>query len=264
MDLKLNGKRALVTGSTAGIGLAIASGLAREGAHVIVNGRTQNRIDSAIASILEEQNDASVSGIAADFSEPNQVKDLCEKAGEVNILINNIGIFEPRDFVDITDEEWYKMFEVNVMSGIRMSRHFFPKMIRDNWGRIVFISSESGVQIPNEMIHYGMSKTSQIAVAGGLARLTIGTGVTVNTVLPGSTMSEGAAAFVNRLAKEEGKSPEEFEKDFFSTMRPSCLLQRFASTDEVANMVVYLASPLSSATNGAALRVDGGTIPTIL
>jgi len=264
MELKLTDKRVLVTGSTAGIGFAIAEGFAKEGAQVIINGRSEDRINSAIKDLHNRYPDAQLSGIAADFNKVEEVNALLDTIDKVDILVNNVGIFEPKAFADIRDQDWYRLFEVNVMSGIRLARALMPQMIEQDWGRIIFISSESGVQIPDEMIHYGMTKTAQIAVAGGLARLTKGTQVTVNTVLPGPTRSEGAGNFVADLAKAKGMTEEEVEKDFFENVRPTSLIQRFADTSEVANMVVYLCSPLASATNGATLRVDGGTVPTIL
>ena len=264
MDLHLTGKKALITGSTAGIGLAIATQLCREGAHVIVNGRTSDRVDTAVSTIEDMNLPGEVSGVVCDFGVQDQIAQLLTDAGEVDILVNNVGIFEPRAFVDISDDEWYKLFEINVMSGVRLARHFFPGMIKRNWGRIVFIASESGVQIPEEMVHYGMTKSAQIAIANGLARATKKTGVTVNSILPGSTWSEGAENFIVAMARENNMSTKEFEAQFFRENRPGSLLQRFASTEEVANMVTYICSPLASATNGAALRVDGGTIPTML
>ena len=264
MNLALQNKTALVTGSTAGIGLAIAKGLAAEGVRVIVNGRTQSRIEEAVASIKEDFPAAKVSGVVADFSDQASIDQLLQQVPVVDILVNNVGIFKPVNFTEITDEDWQQMLDVNVMSGVRLSRHYFSKMIEQNWGRILFISSESGVQIPAEMIHYGVSKSAQIALANGLARLTKGTGVTVNSVLPGPTASEGVGDFIQSLAEQADKSRSEIEKDFFKKERPNQLLQRFATPAEVANLVVYLASPLASATNGAAMRVDGGTLPTIL
>lgn len=264
MNLGLQDKTALITGSTAGIGLAIAQGLAAEGAHVIINGRTQSRIDEALAAIKAGIPSAKVSGVAADFGDNDSIDQLLKAVDQVDILVNNVGIFEPVNFSEISDEAWQKMLDVNVMSGVRLSRHYFTKMMEKNWGRILFISSESGVQIPEEMIHYGVSKSAQIALANGLARLTKGTGVTVNSVLPGPTLSEGAGNFLDALAEQGNKTRSEVEVDFFKKERPNQLLQRFASPAEVANMVVYLASTLASATNGAAVRVDGGTLSTIL
>jgi NAD(P)-dependent dehydrogenase (short-subunit alcohol dehydrogenase family) len=259
MDLKLAGKTALVTGSTAGIGFAIAAGLAQEGVSVILNGRTQARVDEAIGKL-----EGKVSGLAADLGTADGARKAIEKYPEVDILVNNLGIFEPKPFEEIPDEDWFRFFEVNVMSGVRLSRHYLPRMKQKNWGRIIFISSESAVQIPAEMIQYGMTKTAQLAISRGLAETTVGTGVTVNTVLPGPTASEGVSEFVDKLASSGGVDSKAFEKEFFRTMRPSSLLKRFATPEEVANIVTYLASPLSSATNGAAVRVDGGVVRSIL
>ena len=264
MDLQLKDKKALVTGSTAGIGYGIARQLLKEGAHVIINGRTQERIDSAISQLENTVPQCHVSGCVADFSDKEQVNQLITAYDLVDILINNVGTFSPKAFETITDEEWLHIFEVNVLSGVRLSRHYLPKMIDQDWGRIIFISSESGVQIPSEMIHYGTTKTAQLGVARGLAQQTSGTNVTVNSVIPGSTRSEGAEKFISDLAKEKGKSIDEIEREFFETVRPSCLIKRFATIEEVATFVTYLVSPLAAANNGAALRVDGGTIPTIL
>lgn len=260
MDLQLKNKVALVSGSTAGIGFAIAKQLAAEGAHVIVNGRTQHRVDAAIKQIIEETSNAYVTGVVADFARPEQIASLIIQVPEVDILINNVAIFEPKAFADITDEDWLRFYEINVLSGIRLSRAYFDKMLKKNWGRIIFISSESAIQIPAEMIHYGMTKTAQLAIARGLAELTKGTNVTVNSVLPGPTLSEGVGGFIDGLAKDQQKTKEQVEQDFFKTMRPTSLIQRFLSTDEVANMAVYLSSPLASATNGAAVRAEGGLL----
>lgn len=260
MDLKIKNKIALVTGSTAGIGYAIAKALANEGAKVYVNGRTQQRVDIAIDNLRKETGNAQIFGIAADFSDNRQIEGLIAKLPEVDILVNNVGIFEPKAFNDIPDSDWLKFFEVNVLSGVRLARAYFDKMLQKNWGRIIFISSESAIQIPEEMIHYGMTKTAQIAVARGLAELTRGTAVTVNTVLPGPTFSEGAGTFVKDMAAQSGKSVEEMEQEFFKTARPTSILQRFADPSEIANLVAYIASELSAATNGAALRADGGVV----
>jgi NAD(P)-dependent dehydrogenase (short-subunit alcohol dehydrogenase family) len=264
MNLQLEGKRALVTGSTAGIGYAIAEGLAREGTSVIVNGRTQARVDRALASLVETGVRGKVEGIAADLGTAEGVKAATDKFPDLDILVNNLGIFDPKPFEMIPDDEWFKFFEVNVMSGVRLSRHYLPRMMKRNWGRIVFISSESAVQIPAEMIQYGMTKTAQLAVSRGLAETTAGTNVTVNTVLAGPTSSEGATEFVNRVAAGMKKTSKEFEQEFFRSMRPSSLLRRFTTPDEVAAMVTFVCSPLSSATNGAALRADGGVVRSIL
>jgi NAD(P)-dependent dehydrogenase (short-subunit alcohol dehydrogenase family) len=261
MDLQLKGKLAIVTGSTAGIGLAAATALAREGARVVVNGRTQQRIDAAIAEIRKQVGGgAEVSGVAADLATGDGCKRLIAQVPSAEILVNNMGIFEPKAFSAITDADWLRFFEANVLSGVRLSRHYLPGMIQANWGRIVFVSSESAVQIPAEMIHYGMTKTAQIAIARGLAETTSGTGVTVNSVLPGPTNSEGVATFVGDLARQRGVSLGEMEKDFFKTARPSSLLQRFITSEEVANLIAYVCSGASAATNGSALRVDGGVV----
>lgn len=260
MDLQLNNKKALITGSTAGIGYAIALQLAKEGAEVVLNGRTQQRVDQAVAQIKADSGNDQISGIVADFSNAESIKNLIGELPEVDILINNVAIFEPKAFADITDEDWLRFYEINVLSGIRLSRAYFGKMLENGWGRIIFISSESAIQIPEEMIHYGMTKTAQLAVARGLAELTRGSAVTVNSVLPGPTLSEGVVGFIENLAKDQSKTTAEVEADFFKTIRPTSIIQRFLSTDEVANMVTYLASPLASATNGAAIRAEGGLL----
>ncbi|MBN3906781.1 MAG: SDR family oxidoreductase [Nostoc sp. NMS1] len=264
MDLKLYGKSALVSGSTAGIGLAIAQGLAQEGASVIVNGRSEERVAQAIAKIQQSIPEAKVSGVVADTGTASGVEQLLQKVPHVDILINNVGIYEPKTFFDITDEDWLNIFNVNVLSGVRLSRQYLQKQLEQNWGRIIFISSESAIQIPVEMIHYGTTKTAQLAVARGLAEMTVGTGVTVNSVLPGPTRSEGVEDFITNLAKERGISPDRVEAEFFQNVRPSSLIKRFATNEEVAAIVVYLSSPVASATNGAALRVDGGVIRSIV
>jgi NAD(P)-dependent dehydrogenase (short-subunit alcohol dehydrogenase family) len=264
LDLKLAGKTALVTGSTAGIGFGIALRLLQEGASVVINGRTKARINSALDQLRRTIPDCTVQGCAADFADADAVKHLVDDHDSIDILINNVGIFAPKAFVEITDEEWLHFFEVNVLSGVRLSRHYLPRMLDRNWGRIIFISSESGIQIPAEMVHYGTTKTAQLGVSRGLAQQTAGTNVTVNTVIPGSTRSEGSEKFISDLAKERGLSKEDVEREFFEKIRPTCLLERFATIDEVATFVTYLASPLAAANNGAALRVDGGTISTII
>ena len=264
MNLELDGKLALVTGSTAGIGYAIAEALAREGARVIVNGRTGKRVEQALKQIRSSVPQAKLEGLPADLGNAEAVRAAIRQFPDVEVLVNNVGIFEIKPFDQIPDEDWFRLFEVNVMSGIRLSRAYLPGMKKRNWGRIVFISSESAVQIPSEMIHYGMTKTAQLAVARGLAEITAGTGVTVNSVLAGPTASEGASEFVNSAAVAAGKTKAEFEAEFFRTMRPSSLLQRFARPDEVAALVTFLCSPLSSATNGSALRADGGVVRSIL
>jgi NAD(P)-dependent dehydrogenase (short-subunit alcohol dehydrogenase family) len=264
MELGIQGKIALVTGSTAGIGLAAAVSLAREGAEVVVNGRSAARVEEAVGKVREAVPGATVRGIAADLGTAQGAAELIAQLPEVHILINNMGVFEPVEFEQITDEAWMAIFETNVLSGVRLSRHYFPRMKAANWGRIIFVSSESAVQIPAEMIHYGVTKLAQVGVARGLAELTVGTGVTVNTVLPGPTWSEGVERFVEQLAEANGLSVEEQERDFFKSARPSSLIQRFASTEEVADMIAYVASQRASATNGAALRVEGGIVRAAL
>src|SRR3984957_19572207 len=262
MDLQLKGKRVLVTGSTAGIGFAAARAFAVEGASVVINGRKQDRVDSAIAQIRKSQPGAELTGIAADVSNAAGCAKLIQTAPDVDVLVNNMGIFEPKPFEKISDEDWLRFFEANVMSGVRLSRHYLPGMRKRNWGRILFVSSESGVQIPVEMIHYGMTKTAQVAVARGIAETVAGTGITVNSVLAGPTRSEGVETFIAQLGA--GGDTAAFETEFFKTVRPSSLLKRFATIDEVASMIVYLASALASATTGSAIRVDGGVVRAIL
>ncbi len=264
MDLKIKDKLVFISGSTAGIGYATAARFLNEGAQVIINGRKQDTVDAAVEKLKAEIKNANVSGIAADFSKVEDINSLLKKLPEVDILINNTGIFEPKAFADIPDEDWFKFFEVNVMSGIRLARQDFPKMLKKNWGRIIFISSESAVFIPEEMIHYGMTKTAQLAVSRGLAELTKGTKVTVNSILPGPTKSKGVSGFIEDLAKADNISVDEVEADFFKNMRPTSLIERFASVDEIANTIVYYSSELASATNGASIRVDGGLIRSIL
>jgi len=264
VDLKLTGRVALVTGSTAGIGFSIAQSLASEGADVYVNGRTQQRVDAAMAAIRSRAGAGKVDGIAADFSGPAGAEAVIAKLPAVDVLVNNVGIFEPKPFTEIPDADWHRFFEVNVMSGVRLARHYLGGMLKKNWGRILFISSESAVQIPAEMVHYGMTKTSQIAVARGIAESVAGTGVTSNSIIAGPTESEGVGGFVEAMAKQQNKSKSEVEKEFFEHVRPSSLLKRFATVDEVAAMATYLAGELSSATNGAALRADGGVVRAIL
>jgi len=264
MDLKLTGKKALISGSTAGIGYAIASRFLAEGASVIINGRTRESVNHAIAELKASHPKGDVSGVAADLAKVDDVNRLLSEVPEIDILINNTGIFEPKAFADIPDEDWFRFFEINVLSGIRLSRHYFPKMLDKKWGRVIFISSESGVFIPDEMIHYGMTKTAQLAVSRGMAELTKGTAVTVNSILPGPTKSKGVGQFIEDLATSGNKSTADVEREFFKDMRPTSLIQRFASVEEVADTVVYYSSPLASATNGAAIRVEGGLVKSII
>jgi NAD(P)-dependent dehydrogenase (short-subunit alcohol dehydrogenase family) len=259
MDLKMAKKIALVSGSTAGIGNAIATLLAREGASVIVNGRTPQAVDNAVAQ-MRAATSGEVSGFAGDLSVAAVAENLAHAHPAVDILVNNLGIFEVKAFEAITDADWQRFFSVNVLSGARLARLYLPRMRERNWGRIIFISSESGYQIPAEMIHYGMTKAAQIAVARGLAETVAGTGITVNNILPGPTRSRGVGDFVAEMAAAAGKTAAQVENEFFQTARPTSLLKRFATPEEVAALVAYIASPLSSATNGAALRVDGGVI----
>ena len=264
MDLLLKGKRALVTGSTSGIGWASARELAAEGAHVVLSGRDPARLTSAVARIQAEVAGAVVSGVVADLSTVVGCQQLLDGAGELDILVNNLGIFEPKPFEQIGDEDWTRFFEVNVMSGVRLSRHHLPRMKARNWGRIVFISSESGICPPAEMVHYGMSKSAQLSVSRGLAETCIGTGVTVNSVLPGPTRTEGVGDFFATLARDAGQTLEQAEHDFFKFARPTSLLQRFIEPAEIAAMVTYVCSPRSAATNGAALHVEGGVVRPLI
>ncbi len=264
MDLGLRDQTVLITGSTAGIGFAAARAFAAENARVILNGRSEERVRAAIEKLQKEVPGAKVLGVAADVSTAAGAKRLTEAHPDVDVLVNNAAVFAPVAFEDITDEEWTRFFETNVMSGVRLSRHYFPRMLKKNYGRILFISSESAVQIPVEMIHYGTTKTAQLAVARGLAERTRGTGVTVNSILPGPTASEGVGDFVRQLAESRGITFEAMEREFFATARPSSLLARFSTVEEIANMIVYVGSRAASATNGAALRVDGGVARNIL
>lgn len=259
MELGLKNKLALISGSTAGIGRAIATSLACEGARVIVNGRLRPSVDEVVAE-LKSTTGAEVYGFAGDLGTAAAADEVALRHPNVEILVNNLGIFEPKQFEEIPDTDWLRFFEVNVLSGVRLARLFLPAMRRANWGRIIFISSESAVQIPSEMIHYGMTKTAQLAVSRGLAEAVAGTGITVNSILPGPTRSRGVGDFVETLAKAEGKTFEEIETEFFEKVRPTSLIKRFAAAEEVASLVTYIASPLASATTGAALRVDGGVV----
>jgi NAD(P)-dependent dehydrogenase (short-subunit alcohol dehydrogenase family) len=260
MDLLLNDKKVLVSGSSTGIGFAIAKGFAKEGAKVYVNGRSAEKVTEAISRIMAEMPTAQVSGIVADLSSSQGFDQLVKEIPEVDILVNNIGIYEPVPFFESADEDWLKLFNVNVMSGVRLTRHYMPGMLERNNGRVLFISSESALQVPTEMIHYGMSKTAQLSIANGLAQLTKGTGVTVNSVLPGPTYSEGVERFISDLAEQGKTTIKAVEQEFFAETRPLSLLQRFITPDEVAGAVLYLSSALAAATNGAAIRVDGGIL----
>jgi len=264
MDLKLKDKTVFITGSTAGIGFATAQSLAKEGAAIILNGRVEERLNEAIQKLQQEFPKIAISGLTADFSKTNQVEELLEKLPEVDILINNVGIYSSGSFFETTDKDWYRQFEVNVMSGVRLSKKILLKMLSKNWGRILFVSSECATLVPGDMISYSMTKAAILAVSRGLAQLTKGTDVTVNTVLPGSTLSEGAERFLENAAQKEGKTKAQIEEAFFTEVRTSSLLQRFAKVEEVANTIAYLASPLSSATNGAAIKVDGGSMGGII
>jgi NAD(P)-dependent dehydrogenase (short-subunit alcohol dehydrogenase family) len=264
VNLQLENKLALVSGSTAGIGLAIAKALAAEGARVVVNGRTEARVSEAIASIRANVPTAKLEGLALDLAKADAAAQTTKRHPDVDILVNNLGVYEVKDFEQITDAEWLTIIETNFLSGVRLSRHYLPRMKATGWGRIIFISSESAVNIPVEMIHYGVTKTMQVALARGLAETTAGTGVTVNSVLAGPTRSEGVEKFLADLAKTKHTTPAAVEKEFFTTARATSLLKRFATPDEVAALVAFVASPLSSATNGAALRADGGVVRSIL
>lgn len=258
MDLQLQGKVALVTGSTAGIGKAIANTLAQEGARVVVNGRTQGAVDTTVAAL--SATGGTVEGFAGDLGTEEAAQALVARFPQVEILVNSLGIFEPKPFEDIPDADWRQFFEVNVLSGVRLARLYLPAMRARNWGRIIFISSESGIQIPQEMVHYGVTKAAQIAAARGIAESVAGSAITVNSILPGPTRSRGVVDFVETLAQAGGKSAAQVEAEFFEHVRPTSLIKRFATPDEVAAMVAYVASPLAAATNGAALRVDGGVV----
>ena len=264
MDLGLRGKLAVVSGSTAGIGLAIATTLAREGARVVINGRTQKRVSAAAERIRMELRGAEVTEVPADLGTAEGIAQFVEQVPNADILINNLGIFDPKPFLEIPDSEWLRFYEVNVMSGVRLTRQYLPGMLRKNWGRVIFISSESGQQIPGEMVHYGMTKTAQIAVARGIAESVTATNVTVNSILVGPTASEGVGDFVQSMALQQGVSKEQVERDFFEKIRPSSLLKRFETTEEVAAVVAFVASTQATSINGAAVRAEGGVIRSIL
>lgn len=263
MNIDLSGKTAIVTGSTAGIGFAIAKGFAESGASVVINGRTSVKVDAALERLTEAVPGTGIRGIAADLGTADGCKTLVDAVPATDILVNNLGIFGPRDFFETSDEEWQRFYDVNVMSGVRLSRAYAPGMVERQWGRIVFLSSESGLNIPADMIHYGMTKTANLAVSRGLAKRLAGTGVTVNAVLPGPTLSEGVASMLTEAQETSGLSLEETARAFVMEHRPSSIIQRAASVEEVANMVIYAASSQASATTGAALRVDGGVVDTI-
>jgi NAD(P)-dependent dehydrogenase (short-subunit alcohol dehydrogenase family) len=264
MDLGLHGKRALVTGSSAGIGFASARALAAEGARVTINGRTASRVAAAVAQLNADVPGATVTGVPADLGTAAGCEALIRQLPALDILVNNMGIFEPKPFDEITDADWLRFFETNVLSGVRLARHYLRGMRERNWGRVVFVSSESAVQIPTEMIHYGMTKTAQLAISRGLAETLVGTGVTVNSVLPGPTASEGVGEFVRQLAEAQAVDVATVERQFFETARPSSIIRRFATSDEVAAMIAYVCSERASATTGAALRVDGGVIRSVV
>ena len=264
MDLGLKGKLAVVSGSTAGIGLAIATTLAREGARIVINGRTEARVAAAAERIRMELRGAGVQGVAVDLGTAKGIETFAEQVTYADILVNNLGIFEPKPFLDIADDDWLRFYEVNVLSGVRLTRKYLPEMLRKNWGRVIFISSESGQQIPGEMVYYGMTKTAQIAIARGVAESVAGTGVTSNSILVGPTASEGVGDFVKSMALQQGISKEQVEKDFFEKIRPSSLLKRFETTEEVAAVVAFVASTQASSINGAAVRAEGGVVRSIL
>lgn len=264
MDLKLKGKKAFISGSTAGIGLATAKALLNEGAEVVINGRSDASVEKALSKLTSEFPNTSVKGFAADFSKPKQIQDLCDSLEEIDILINNVGIYKAQSFFEMEDKDWYHQFEINVMSGVRLSRYFLPKMLAKNWGRILFISSECAELVPPDLLAYSMTKTAMVSAAKGLAQLTKSSGVTVNSIMPGSTLSEGAEQFLEDESAKSGKTKEKVEQDFFTEVRTSSLLQRFASVDEVASTITYYCSPLASATNATAIKVEGGSTGGLL
>ena len=264
MDLKLKNKTVFITGSTGGIGFATAKLFLQEGSTVFINGRYQHSVDNAVEMLVTQFPNAKICGIPADFAKKEEVDALIAQLPAIDILINNVGVYASTAFYEMPDTEWYRQFEVNVMSGVRLSRHLLPKMINKNWGRILFISSECATLVPEDLIAYSMTKAAILAISRGLAQMTKGTGATVNTVVPGSTLSEGAEQFLADVAEKEGKTPQQVETEFFTNVRTSSLLQRFASVEEVANTIVYLSSPLAAATNGAVIKVDGGSMGGII
>jgi NAD(P)-dependent dehydrogenase (short-subunit alcohol dehydrogenase family) len=264
MNIQLNTKRALITASTGGIGFAVAKGLAEAGAVVILNGRSEGSVNAAVARLIAAVPGAEVKGIAADLSAPEGVEMLLRELDGIDILVNNAGIYGPQDFFETSDEVWDSYWQTNVMSGVRLSRALLPSMIEKNWGRIVFVASESARNIPADMIHYGVSKTAQLALARGLAKRVAGSGVTVNSVLPGPTLSDGVAEMMQGEVARTGKSLEAVVKEFVMEHRPSSIIQRAATVEEVANMIIYVCSHQASATTGAALRVDGGVVDDIV
>ncbi len=264
MDMQLDNRRALITGSTSGIGYAIARALAAEGARVTLTGRTQARVDDALARLKQTLPRAQADGVAADCGSAEGARQVFERVPEVDILVNNLGVYNRKPFGELTDEDWQRMFEINVMSGVRFTRFYAPKMAKRGWGRVVFVSSESGLNIPPDMIHYGMTKSAQLSISRGLAVAYAGTGVTVNTLLPGPTRTETSQQQRAQRAQAAGVTVAQIEADFFVTHRPSSLLKRFADADEVAPAAVYLCSPLSALTNGATLRVEGGIVNQIM
>jgi NAD(P)-dependent dehydrogenase (short-subunit alcohol dehydrogenase family) len=263
MNLGLQGKLAVVSGSTAGIGFAIAAMLAQEGARVVINGRTEARVTTAVEKIRQRMKGAELIGVAADLGTAAGVSAFVKQVPEADILVNNLGIFEVKPFLEITDADWLRFFEINVLSGVRLTRHYLAGMLEKNWGRVIFISSESGQQIPTEMIHYGMTKTAQVAIARGVAQTVVATGVTVNSVLVGPTASEGASEFVQNMARQQAISAAEVEKQFFATIRPTSLLKRFETPEEIAALVAFVASTQSVAINGAAVRAEAGVVQSI-
>ena len=259
MDLGLKNKKVFISGSTSGIGFAAAKIFLEEGACVIINGRTANTVKTAVERLEQISSKYNITGVASDFSKKNEVDFLLNELPNIDILVNNVGVYSSESFFDSKESEWQRQFEVNVMSGVRLSKHFMPHMLDCNSGRILFISSECAFLTPPDLISYSMTKAAILAISRGLSQLTKGTNVTVNTLVPGSTLSEGAEQFLKEAAAKNKKTKKEIENDFFSEVRTTSLLQRFANVEEVANMIVYLSSPLSSATNGTAIKVDGGS-----